>query len=163
MAEIHIRFNLDLPPCESRLGDILRARDRPKPPTGPLTAPCGAWSIRALTPQRHGSPRVAVSGPVGGLGRSRALRISPRRDSHGGRSRLIRRMDLRLARLLSQILEIENMRDRTPLSENQHRRYLDLPPCESRLEDIRRALDRHKPAKGPLTAPCGARTPTMAV
>ena len=42
MAEIHIRFNLDLPPCESRLGDILRARDRPKPPKGPLTAPCGA-------------------------------------------------------------------------------------------------------------------------
>ena len=46
LSEVNVCFILDLPPCESRLGDILRARDRPKPPTGPLTATRGAcWVI----------------------------------------------------------------------------------------------------------------------
>ena len=39
IPEIHVRLKLDTPPCKTRVVDILRARDRPEQPTGPLTAP----------------------------------------------------------------------------------------------------------------------------
>jgi len=44
-VKVHYRSNLDLPPCRRRRVDILRARDRPKRPTGSLTAPC---SVRPM-------------------------------------------------------------------------------------------------------------------
>ena len=47
-VKVHYRSNLDLPPCRGRRVDILRARDRPKRLTGPLTAPRGARPEMAL-------------------------------------------------------------------------------------------------------------------
>ena len=43
-TEIHVRLNPDPVTCRTRGGDILRAQDRPERPTGPLTAPRGAWT-----------------------------------------------------------------------------------------------------------------------
>ena len=38
VVKVHPRLNLDPLSCRARRGDILRARDRPQPPTGSLTA-----------------------------------------------------------------------------------------------------------------------------
>ena len=39
ILEIHVQLKMDTPPCEPRLVDIRRDRNRPEQPTGPLTAP----------------------------------------------------------------------------------------------------------------------------
>ena len=63
------RLSLDPPPCRTRGGDILRAQDRPKRPTGPLTAPRGAWGGMIT-----GWPAVTPTGSLGVRNDAKRLR-----------------------------------------------------------------------------------------
>ena len=44
LVQVHPRLKLDPSSCKMRHENILRARDRLQPPTGPLTASRGAWT-----------------------------------------------------------------------------------------------------------------------
>ena len=86
------------------------------------------------------APRGAVHAPLGGFGRSRALRIFPRRVLHAKSSRLRQTCGPQTPRdHPGRLLRFEIVRDQTTRSEGTHRPYLDIPPCKTRRGDIRRA------------------------
>ena len=64
-------------------------QDCPEPPKGLLIVPRRAWSFWAFMRCKFGhAPRGAVCASLGGLGRSQALQISPRRTTYANCSRL---------------------------------------------------------------------------
>ena len=70
--------------------------------------------------------------PLGGFGRSRALRIFPRRVLHAKSSRLRQTCGPQTPRdHPGRLLRFEIVRDQTTRSEGTHRPYLDIPPCKT--------------------------------
>jgi len=75
-----------------------------------------------------------VHAPLGGFGRSRALRIFPRRVLHAKSSRLRQTWTSDTERSswqTSEILRLCVIKPETTRSEGTHRPYLDIPPCKT--------------------------------